>query len=167
MNRSVLSVLLLAGLLCAATTSAQSPALSSLEERMTSAEFREAGLEKLSPEELAALNAWLRDNIAGTTSVRSAAQVIEEHQASRVGFADYAGSGSVSSSIVGEFRGWGGPGEQITLANGQVWETVAGTSALRGIRVENPTVRITRGFMSRWFLKIDGYNNQATVRRIK
>src|SRR5688572_10963425 len=37
-----------------------SAAFSSLEERMSHADFKAAGLDKLTPEELAALNEWLR-----------------------------------------------------------------------------------------------------------
>ena len=52
---SRVALILLAAATCAG---AQTPS-STLEERMSQAEFRAAGLDKLSPQELAQLNSWL------------------------------------------------------------------------------------------------------------
>ena len=49
----------------------QAAGFSSLEERMSQNEFHAAGLEKLSPEELKALNEWLRTHNAVTVVTTS------------------------------------------------------------------------------------------------
>ena len=52
-------------LLCGISVLAQER-FSSVEERMTGKEFKASGLDKLSDEELAALNSWLRDHSVAT-----------------------------------------------------------------------------------------------------
>ena len=54
----------------------------------------------------------------------------------------------------------------ITLANGQVWEQVEPAS-LAGVRKNDVPVKIKPGLLGVWYMKIDGYNTQAKVRRIK
>jgi hypothetical protein len=56
MNKLFLTILILA----ASTSASGQQAFSSLEEQMTGAEFKATGLEKLSADELAALNNWVR-----------------------------------------------------------------------------------------------------------
>jgi hypothetical protein len=131
---------------------------SSLEERMTEAEFKAAGLDKLSPEELNALNNWLSTRVGGAPAVAAAADTR--------GFLDKADEGTIVSSITGEFRGWDGRGDRITLDNGQVWEIVDSTSRLK-VKVQDPTVTIEPGIFNSWELRISGYNTRAKVRRIK
>ena len=132
---------------------------STLEERMTHAEFKAAGLEKLSPEELAALNAWLAGRASGAVAATPAQDM--------VGFDRRSSTDElVVSSIPGPFKGWKGKGDRIKLANGQVWEVVDSSSRLV-VSMENPGVRIEKGVLSAWFLKVDGYNTSARVKRVK
>jgi hypothetical protein len=56
MNKFFLTILLL---MIAAAGAAQQP-FSTVEEQMTGKEFNAAGLEKLTPDELSALNEWIR-----------------------------------------------------------------------------------------------------------
>jgi hypothetical protein len=72
---------------------------------------------------------------------------------------------SIESTIAGDFDGWG-PNSQIRLANGQVWRIVDGSEAVLP-RVKNPKVTIERNVFGTLFLKIEGSNNSAKVRRIK
>jgi len=130
---------------------------STLEERMTYAEFKDAGLEKLTPEELAQLNSWL----AGKSSV--AATPSEDTR----GFEGRtSAAGAVVSSIQGPFKGWKGKGDRFTLANGQVWEVTDSGTRL-SVSLENPIVTIDQGALGAWFLRVDGYNARARVKRIK
>lgn len=80
---------------------------SSLEERMTAREFREAGLDKLSPEELAALNRWIRER----SLAEGEAVELRRQQAGpagdRRGFDDGDRS-TIRSRIKGPFTGWTG-----------------------------------------------------------
>ncbi len=142
----------------ASPTFAQS--FSTLEERMSAAQFRAAGLDKLSPEELAALNAWLQHN-AGASAAAAAAPAV----ADRTGFDDSSDRNGVTSRLVGEFRGWQGK-TTFHLENGQVWQQV-GNDKWTGVKLENPGVTIRPGFMGSWALKVEGYNTTTKVRRIK
>ena len=72
---------------------------------------------------------------------------------------------SVQSTIVGEFAGWG-PGTQIRLANGQVWRIVDGSEAVLPRR-SDVKVSIERNMFGTIFLRVDGSNNSAKVRRVQ
>ncbi|HLS83768.1 MAG TPA: hypothetical protein VK016_03800 [Arenimonas sp.] len=163
MRRILLPFALAAAL---AAGSAQAQSFSSLEERMTASEFKAAGLDKLSEEELAALNAWLAGEM-GKRRLPAATPMADD----RIGFAGSSlfgggSDGEIRSHIEGEFRGWSGKGEKITLANGQVWETVDSAARLR-IKVENPQVVISQGALGAWYLRVEGYNARVNVKRIK
>jgi hypothetical protein len=137
---------------------------SSLEERMSDQDFRGAGLDRLSAEELERLNAWLRANIGQI----GAAQVAEE----RVGFKDGGGllgdnsdSGPVTSRIKGEFSGWN-RGTMIELENGQTWQVTESDSF--GIpKTMNPGVTIKPALLGSWLLKLEGFNHTVRVTRIR
>ncbi|MCX7032622.1 MAG: hypothetical protein NT046_01410 [Arenimonas sp.] len=132
---------------------------STLEERMTYAEFKAAGLEKLTPEELAALNAWLAGKTASTVAAKPAQDMR--------GFEGRGGDSSdLVSTIPGPFRGWKGAGDRFTLANGQVWEVTSGTSRF-SVSMQDPKITIEKGLLNSWFLRVEGYNARAGVRRIK
>jgi hypothetical protein len=38
---------------------------------------------------------------------------------------------------------------------------------LAGVTIESPEVRIKAGMVSGWYLKVEGYNKQVKVRRIR
>jgi hypothetical protein len=71
---------------------------------------------------------------------------------------------SVESSVASNFSGWE-PNSRIKLANGQVWQVVDGSSASlsEGAR----KVRVKRGFLSAFFLEIEGLNTSPRVRRVE
>ena len=81
------------------------------------------------------------------------------------GFLDFGSAEPISSTLVGEFRGFA-KGRQYTLANGQVWEQIE-PARLDGVRRQDPKVTIKPGILNVWFLRIDGYNTPAKVRRIR
>lgn len=70
---------------------------------------------------------------------------------------------SIESTIPGNFDGWG-PNSRIKLANGQVWRIVDGSEAVLA-PMQNPKVSIERNFIGTMFLKVEGTNNTAKVRR--
>ncbi len=131
---------------------------STLEERMSGKEFRETGLEKLTPEELAALNAWLQTEISGVVS-----SAVPPQPPDRTGFREAQGNAFVTS-VVGEFTGWK-KGTRLTLENGQVWEVV--DPDYFSVSLQNPTVRIRPGALGAWFVSVEGYNSQTRVKRIR
>ena len=151
----------LALVLALAAFGAQAQDFSSLEERMSDAEFKAAGLDKLTPEELAALNAWLQHRTAGTAPAATYVPPSED----RTGFRDAPDTDGVVSRIAGEFTGWSGS-TQFTLENGQVWEQAEATS-MRGVSVDSPAVTIRPAFMGSWLLKVEGFNQTVRVRRVK
>jgi len=162
-------VLVLFLLVFCSLLSAQSDArFSSLEERMTGREFTEAGLHKLSPEELAALNQWIRE------------RSVAEHDGPRPGNASNAelpdrpgelpdiermARQQFQSRIVGEFSGWSG-NTTFELENGMVWRQDE-RDRFRIQPIENPMATITPGIFGSWRLSIEGHNSAVRVERIK
>ncbi len=72
---------------------------------------------------------------------------------------------AIVSTVAGDFDGWG-PGSQIRLANGQVWRIVDGSEAILP-RMKNPKVTIERNLFGTLFLKVEGSNNSAKVKRVQ
>jgi len=72
---------------------------------------------------------------------------------------------SIRSTVVGDFDGWG-PGSQIRLANGQVWRVIDGSDAVLP-RTKDAAVTIERNVFGTLFLKVDGGNSSAKVRRVQ
>lgn len=136
-----------------------------LQQEMSPEEFKAAGLDKLSAQELARLNAWLNRKI-DTAATQAAAQAQKKVKDDARGFFNFGSSEPIVSSIVGEFRGFQN-GRKYTLANGQEWEQIEDAS-LVGVRKTDPKVRITPSVMGNvWYLAIEGYNTRAKVRRVK
>ena len=154
-------------------------AFSTLEERMSGKEFKETGLSKLTDEELAVLNEWVRSHSVATL----------EHAAARPAAAGaaYAGTSTgtdsrgfenqpkygdngyndtIHSNIVGTFIGWSGTDTVFTLDNGMVWKQVEGdTFSVRA--TENAEVTIKKTMMGAWRLSMVGYNSNVRVKRIQ
>ena len=72
---------------------------------------------------------------------------------------------SITSTVAGEFQGWG-PSSQIRLANGQVWRIVDGSEAVLP-PTRDAKVRIERNVFGTLFLKVEGTNSSAKVRRVQ
>jgi len=170
---SLILICVLFSLLSAACPAQVEHGFSSLEERMTMREYEQAGLGKLSADELSALNSWIRAHSLGGEEYAQAGAMASDDsqlpaslQADRMGFNDYKGEERpITSTIVGEFAGWRGDTE-FELANGMIWKQTE--QGLLGVRpTENQQVTIEPGFLSAWYLKIDGINKRLRVRRIK
>lgn len=145
---------------------ASAQSFSSLEERMSAAEFRAAGLDKLSPEELAALNEWLRaKGVSGPAFGAAAPAPVDDRRGFPVALGD-SGGGPIVSRIPGEFRGWDGTGTQFTLENGQVWKSTDPAARL-AVKLNDPVVVIRPGVLNAWFLQVEGYNAKVRVIRVK
>lgn len=103
---------------------------------MSDEEFRRAGLDELSPQELEALDAWLIRYTAVEAEVLQ--ETNEKVREARV-------EHEVVSRIVGDFDGWSGE-TVFRLENGQVWEQrLDGRYRYRG--EPNPQVRIYRNWL--------------------
>jgi hypothetical protein len=139
-----------------------------LQQQMSPAEFKAAGLEKLTPQELAELNNWLQGKVAQAANI-AVEQAREEGRQEVIvknrGFSDFGSKDPIEATLEGEFRGFS-KGRQYTLGNGQIWEQTDDTS-VSGVRKQAPSVRITPGLMNVWYLQVDGLNTRAKVRRTK
>lgn len=154
-------------LLVLAAALAALPALAAppIQQQMTPEEFRAAGLEKLSPEELARLNAWLGRTIEVETEKAATAAKKKVEDDNR-GFFNFGSTDPIRSTIAGEFRGFGS-GRTYTLANGQVWRQTDDAS-LAGVRLTDPTVVITPSVVGNaWYMSVGRYGTRAKVTRIK
>lgn len=136
-----------------------------IQQEMSPEEFRAAGLDKLSPEELARLNAWLGRKI-DTVASEAAAQAKDKVEEENRGFFHFGSDEPIVARIQGEFRGFG-RGRTYTLDNGQVWRQLDDAS-LVGARLDNPEVRINPSIMGNaWYLAVKGFNTRAKVERVK
>lgn len=160
-------------LLLAITTSATvfaATEFSSLEEQMTGKQFMEAGLGKLSPEELESLNEWIRSRSLGSlASPKSSTKAVEaDENLDRRGLAAEKSDDDdspIQSRIIGKFSGWDGQ-TVFKLENGMIW--VQDDKDKFYIKeVENPQVTIKPGMFSAWYLSVDGYGSRCNVRRIQ
>lgn len=143
-----------------------------LQQQMSPAEFKAAGLDKLSPVELTALNGWLQGKVAAVaadTREQVREQAREEGRQEVIvknrGFFDFGSNEPITSTLQGEFRGFG-KARRFVLANGQEWEQSDDT-VLSGVRKTNPAVSISPGLLGVWYLRVDGVNTRAKVRRTK
>ena len=159
--RPLLPLALLAAIALPSLALAKDP----IEREMTPEEFRAAGLDKLSADELAALNAWLGRKIDRETAV-AAEQAKERVEEENRGFFHFGNSEPIVARMQGEFRGFR-KGREYTLDNGQVWRQID-DATLAGVRLDAPSVRINPSIMGNaWYLAVEGYNTRAKVERVK
>jgi len=169
MRHFAIALLLLVAPLAAHATDTPPPAI---ETRMDDATKQRTGIARLTPDELAALNAWLATAPTATpAAVVPAASPVAgtATPADRIGFTTpdpQAEAPKVESRIVGTFRGLA-PRAQITLENGQVWRSVDSTVIFRGVTAESPAVVITKGTFGGWRLRLADYRGMAKVERVR
>ena len=163
MMRPIRSVL--AAALLAAASTAIADQLPPIEKEMTPEQFKAAGLDLLSPEQLANLNAWLNRKI--TTEAKKAATLAEDKvKTENRGFFNFGSDEPIVSRIVGEFKGFR-QGRIYVLENGQEWSQID-QATLAGVRQTNPPVKIEPSLIGNaWYLSIEGYNSRAKVTRNK
>jgi len=156
-------------LLAASLAHAQSQ---DLRTQMGEAEFKAAGLDKLDAEELARLQRWLAQQMAGDTGQTLAEvlesareegrrEVVEKHR----GFFHFDSDAPISSTITGDFNGFA-KGRRYRLGNGQLWEQTD-SATLAGVRRQDAAVHIRPGSFGVWWMQIEGFNTRAKVKRIE
>lgn len=147
---------------------------STLEERMSGKEFKETGLVKLTDQELANLNDWIRRHSVATlenASARPAADAAdtnstEDMRGLKIKKEEDESDKVINGTIVGTFSGWRGKGTLFKLTNGMIWQqTEENTFAVKA--VENADITITKGLLGNWYLSMVGYNSAVRVKRIK
>ncbi len=144
---------------------------SSLEEQMSGKEFTATGLDKLTAEELEALNNWIRRHSvatldqpkAGSYAVTGGAEVDDR------GFKNKKDSeedrSPITTRIKGSFTGWDGH-TVFTLENGMIWEQ-ADQEKFYTKKVQNPEITISPGMFGTWRLSMVGHNSACRVKRIQ
>ncbi len=120
--------------------------------------FEQAGLHRLTAEELAYLNRYLGRTDAPPEQRFGAEQVQARTPAAQVVEVD-----RIQSHITGKFEGWSGK-TVFRLANGQVWkQRVAGRYR---VNRTDPAVTIERGRFG-YYLVIDDTGRKVGVNRLK
>ena len=121
---------------------------------MSETQFRDSGLDQLTPAQIAALNEWLIDYTAQDAALM-ARKVEKIRKRSEV----------IISEVVGEFDGWSGD-TRFTLANGQIWkQRLDGRWRYRG---DQPvTVEIRRNRLGFYKLNVAGHSRKVGVSRVE
>lgn len=144
---------------------------SSLEEQMTGQDFKAAGLDKLTPQELEALNGWIRRRSLATLdapTTGAAAATADSQVVDRRGLKgekEEEDRTPISSRIIGRFSGWDGQ-TVFRLENGMIWAQ-ADKDKFYIKEVENPLAVIEPGMFGTWRLSIEGFNSECRVERIQ
>ncbi len=141
--RAVLAGAAVLAVLGAVTAHGDDKRFPGIKRLMSVAEFEETGLEKLSDEELKALDQWLVRYTAGDAEVlqqtnEEVREAVQDHE--------------VFARIEGEFTGWSG--ETIfRLDNGQIWEQrLDGKYFYKG--PPNPEIKIDRNWLGFYRLTV-------------
>jgi hypothetical protein len=152
-------ILALAVLLVASSVARAEQPYIAIEQRLTAEERHEAGLDTLSPTQLAALNRLLREK-AGIATPKESSVAGEPRQASYIGLEDKP----IHSRLRGSVSGWE-PGTVFELENGQQWKVLKGSMRLRK-PMQTPEIVVVPGIAGRWFLQVDEDLPKARVYRI-
>lgn len=126
----------------------------SIDQLMTAAEFRTAGLQKLTPEELQTLNSWLTKHSAALLARAAESRPVASAPAS---------SDVIESHIDGNFEGW--DGETIfKLDNGQIWQQASYSYTYH--YAYHPKVIVYRSGGG-YKMKVEGMDDALPVKRLK
>jgi hypothetical protein len=127
-----------------------------IEKLMTRQEYEAAGLDKLSKQELEALDAWLvRYTAEDAPAVAKSSEVVKEKQRKFE---------PITTRIDGKFEGWSGKTE-FRLQNGQVWrQRISGKYTYEA---ENPEVVITRNWAGYFWMKVLETGKSVPVARVQ
>lgn len=138
-----------------------------IEEHMSHAEFTAAGLDRLTPEELKKLNAWLadRDKAAEPDSEPAPDEAFGLSDSKlRAKDAESKGKQRIRSRIDGEFSGWTGK-TRFKLENGQVWQQRSGGSYY--FKAQSPDVEVFKNRLGFYVLKVLETKRSIGVKRIE
>jgi hypothetical protein len=137
-----------------------------IEQRLSPEQLHATGLDKLSTEELAALNEVLQEDTEATAKAAAAkpAPPLMEGDPGRGNWNMGLDEKPIKTKVIGTVAGWE-PGTEFKLANGQTWKVLKGSLKLRK-PMENPEVELVPGMMGRWFFHIDEDLPGARIYRI-
>jgi hypothetical protein len=158
------------GVLALAGTAVGDAAKSRLEQLM-GPKFREAGLDRATPAEIAVLEQFMIEHagelraLTPASDTASAAAVVaaEPSRERRAETKSASNDQGVSSRIAGPFKGWR-PGATLVLENGQQWRVSDDSSLAIPRTLDRPAVTVERGSFGSWWLRVEGYNTAARVK---
>lgn len=158
--RRLLSALAFAGALAAAEPFSRS---------LAPADFAAAGLARLTPAELARLDALIAARAMPPAAAPLPASPAPAAPRSAPAPARRAASAAeedapVESRLTGEFRGWE-PRTVFALENGERWQETGGTT-YAGPPLAAPAVRIRAGALGAHWMRIEGVSREVKVRRV-
>ncbi len=164
-------------LLASAVLPAFAQQAGNLQERMSAAEFYDAGLNKLSAQELATLNQWLATHEgssvgAGAASPAAAAADVSSAAAAEPAIQPLAGTRRPSTKrqafqarVVGSFTGFSGD-TLLSLDNGQQWQQVGDDKPMCNA-ADSPQVKIKPTLFGNWLMDVPSCNLLVHVQRVK
>lgn len=146
-----------------------------LQQHMSTADFTQAGLNKLQPAELAHLQEWLTTHASElaaavpASEVKSASVAANKTPSQASGWFGHKSPSSteqssriVVSPIAGSFDGWQ-KGSILSLQNGQKWRVSDDSVLTPSKPLQNPEATVKPGAIGGWILKVKGYNTSARV----
>lgn len=142
---------LAAVLLIAAGAAQAGPARVPLERRFTPEQMHATGLDRLTPAQLAELDALLARDAAACAAPGSATRAAPTHV-------------PVSARLVGRFTGWTA-GTVLALDDGSRWRVTDGSYHAYPA-VDAPRVTVRPGVAGAWYLRVEGQAAVAPVRRV-
>ena len=150
---------LIACLLIAATpfAGAQTSDFPGVQKAMSPEQFESAGLSKLSPEERAQLDQFIRGFVSQSNQQAATAAVDKAVKERGVPEPEV-----IQSNIVGVFKGYTGQ-SRFTLANGQVWKQAQG-DIRRYPSIDSPPVIIVKAGMGTSRMYIAGGGNIRVIK---
>ena len=154
LSQGIIGVLLLCAGPANQAAETNTPAWEGLQRMMAPEEFREAGLDKLSGEELERLDRWILEFLAHDSTL-----MVQKDEAIR-----QLQEEPVRRQIPGHFRGWEGD-TVFTLDNGEVWKQRMPSRYFTSL--EDPEVEISRNLLGYYELEIVKTGRRVGVTRIK
>jgi len=161
--RRTLALTLTLLLMAIAALALAQPPYVNIEQRLTTEQLHATGLDTLSPAQLAALNAVLRDDAVAVTAAAKAEAPAREAQPPHASFIGMDVE-PIHSRLKGVVSGWE-PGTVFELENGQQWKVLKGSMKLRK-PMQAPEIVVVPGIAGRWFLQVDEDLPKARVYRI-
>jgi hypothetical protein len=125
-----------------------------IKKMMSAKEFKAAGLDRLTPAEIEALDDWMLRFLAHES--QQVVRTDEKVQALQ--------NAPVRRRINGTFKGWSGD-TTFVLDNGEVWrQRLPGRYA---VTLENPEVEISKNLLGFYELKVVATGRRVGVKRVK
>lgn len=160
-----ISVMWLLALALVAGAAAAGEHYVNIEQRLSPEQRHATGIDTLTPEQLAALNAVLRDDVK-SIEARAVVEASSRPHAQTAAGGTLAGfnDAPIKSRLKGSISSWE-PGTEFVLENGQTWKVLKGYMKLRK-PMEAPEIIVVPGLAGRWFLQVDEDLPKARVYRV-